>query len=421
MARISSIRALEILDSRGNPTLRVFVTTDTGAVGQASVPSGASTGENEALELRDKDAKRYLGKGVLKAISHIQERISKVLIGQSVFDQRACDELMIKLDGTQNKSHLGANTILGVSLAIARAAAETVKTPLYRYLGGEDCRLLPCPMFNIINGGVHADNLLEFQEYMIRPIGAANFEEAIRWGSEIFHALKKILSEKGLTTAVGDEGGFAPKLKDDDAALEAILKAISDVGLSVEKEISLALDCAASEFYDAKSGLYAKAKRSTESQIEYITELCERYPISSIEDPLDQNDWQGWKKLTQKLGSKIQIVGDDLFVTNMKYLRKGIEEHSANAILIKLNQIGTLSETIDAIEMAKRHDFASIVSHRSGETEDTFIADLSVAMGCGQIKTGSLSRSDRVAKYNRLLEISAELHDLSQYAGRNLF
>jgi enolase len=432
MARIASIRALEILDSRGNPTIKVTVATDTGAIGQACVPSGASTGEHEALELRDGDAKRYFGRGVLKAISHIHKNIADLLVGQPVFAQRANDELMINLDGTLNKSHLGANAILGVSLAIARAAAETIKTPLYRYLGGEDCRLLPCPMFNIINGGAHADNHLEFQEYLIRPVAAGSFEEAIRWGCEIFHTLKRLLQEKGLTTAVGDEGGFAPPIHDDDTALDLILKAIEQAGLRPGKDVSLGLDCASSEFYDVKSGLYVEkkgvssndpsaARRTADEQIEYLVQLCDRYPISSIEDPLDQNDWDGWKKITAKLGKKIQIVGDDLFVTNLKYLRKGIEETAGNAILVKLNQIGTLSETIDAIEMAKRHNFGSIVSHRSGETEDTFIADLSVALGSGQIKTGSLSRSDRVAKYNRLLEISAELGELAIYAGRNLF
>jgi enolase len=432
MARISSVNAIEILDSRGNPTLKVTVTTDTGSIGQACVPSGASTGEYVALELRDGDSKRYFGKGVLKAISSVNKTISKALVGQSVFAQRANDELMINLDGSPNKAFLGSNAILGVSLAMARAAAETIKTPLYRYLGGEDCRLLPCPMFNIINGGAHSDNALDFQEYMIRPVAATTFEEAIRWGSEIFHTLKGLLKEKGLTVAVGDEGGFAPRISDDEVALDFMLKAIEQAGLRPGKDVSLALDCAASEFYDAKRGIYFEkkkiaagdlsgAKRSTDEQIAYLVQLCDRYPISSIEDPLDQNDWDGWKKITEKLGKKVQLVGDDLYVTNLKYLRKGIEQSAGNAILIKPNQVGTLSETLDAIEMAKRHNFHSIASHRSGETEDTFIADLCVALDCGQIKTGSLSRSDRVAKYNRLLEISAELGELAIYAGRNLF
>ncbi len=432
MARITSIKGLEILDSRGNPTLQVLVKTDTGAMGKSSVPSGASTGLHEAVELRDGDANRYFGKGVQKAVAMVNEPLAKALIGQSVFAQRANDELMIGLDGTPNKAKLGANAILGVSLAMARAAAAAVSTPLYRYLGGEDSRLLPCPMFNILNGGAHADNALDFQEFMVRPIGAKSFKEAVRWGCEIFHTLKKLLKEKGYSIAVGDEGGFAPCIESNEKTLEIILLAIEKAGFKPGEQVSLALDCAASEFYDGNKKGYIDKKaslaanktlglRSSQEQIDYLKGLCKSYPISSIEDPLDQNDWEGWKILTQELGSRIQVVGDDIFVTNPQFLRKGIEEAAANAILIKLNQIGTVSETIDAIEMAKRHNFRSIVSHRSGETEDTFIADFCVAMGCGQIKTGSLSRSDRIAKYNRLLEIEEELGGAAQFADLSLF
>lgn len=427
MTHIVDIRALEILDSRGNPTLKVMVKANTGVIGYACVPSGASTGEHEAIELRDGDPKRYFGKGVLRAIASVENILAKALIGKSIFAQRANDELMIELDGTPNKANLGANAILGVSLAIARAAATSMQTPLYRYLGGEDSRLLPCPMFNIINGGAHADNPLDFQEFMVRPVGAANFSEAMRWGCEIFHNLKTMLQKRGLTVSVGDEGGFAPHISDNKATLDLIVQAIEKSGLSAGSQVSIALDCAASEFFDNKSFLYLEKKkrkagdktalkRSTDEQIEYLLELCAQYPISSIEDPLDQNDWEGWKKLTDKLGNLVQIVGDDIFVTNLKFLRRGIEEKAANAILIKLNQIGTLSETIDAIEMAKEHGFGTIISHRSGETEDPFIADLAVAFSCGQIKSGSLSRSDRLAKYNRLLEIAMELGDCATYS-----
>jgi enolase len=432
MARILSIKALEILDSRGNPTLQVVLKTDGGAMGKAAVPSGASTGQNEAIELRDGDLNRYFGKGVQRAVAIVNETLAKALIGQSVFAQRANDELMIDLDGTPNKARLGANAILGVSMAMARAAAISVSTPLYRYLGGEDSRLLPCPMFNIINGGAHADNLLEFQEFMIRPVGASSLKEAVQWGAEIFHTLKKLLKEKGYSVSVGDEGGFAPKIESVEKTLDIILKAIESAGFKPGEQVSLALDCAASEFYDVEKGQYYDKKasdaghktadpRSSDEQIQYFKKLCQAYPISSLEDPLDQNDWKGWKTLTKELGKHLQVVGDDLFVTNPQFLRKGIEESSANAILIKLNQIGTLSETIDAIEMAKRHNFRSIVSHRSGETEDSFIADFCVAMGCGQIKTGSLSRSDRIAKYNRLLEIEEELGPSAQFADLSLF
>ncbi len=431
MARIASIKALEILDSRGNPTLEVAVITDQGVGTKASVPSGASTGEHEAVELRDNDSRRYFGKGVRKAIAHVEGEIAKALKGQSIFAQRLIDTTMIDLDGTPNKSRLGANAILGVSMAAARTAAASQRTPLFRYLGGENSRILPCPMFNIVNGGAHADNLLDFQEFMIRPTGAKSLHEAIRWGSEIFHTLKTLLQKRGLTVSVGDEGGFAPRLKSNEETLDVILEAIETAGYRPGDEVSLALDCAASEFYDAKTGIYIEkkkvqagekkiARRSSEEQTDYLKGLCEKYPISSLEDPLDQNDWAGWKHLTKLLGKNLQIVGDDIFVTNLKFLRRGIEEKTANAILIKLNQIGTLSETLDAIDMAKRNNFRSIVSHRSGETEDPFIADLAVGCGCGQIKTGSLSRGERISKYNRLLEIEAELGNTSEFAGNIL-
>ncbi len=431
MANISSIKALEILDSRGNPTLLVTVVADNGIVGKAAVPSGASTGENEAVELRDGDPKRYGGKGVQKAVAHVNGPIAKALHGQSVLSQRALDEMMIDLDGTPNKAKLGANAILGVSMAIARCAAASSNTSLFRYLGGEDSRILPCPMFNIVNGGVHSDNLLDFQEFMIRPVGAKTFQEALRWGAETFHTLKKLLKEQGYTTSVGDEGGFAPRLKSNEETLDVILKAIEKAGYRPGEDISLAIDCAASEFFDAATGKYVERKkqqakenaasRSSEELIEYLKGLTKRYPIFLIEDPLDQNDWEGFQKITAELGKTIQIVGDDIFVTNLKFLRRGIEEKTANSILIKLNQIGTLSETIDAIEMAQRNGFSCVVSHRSGETEDSFIADLAVGLRTLQIKTGSLSRSDRMAKYNRLLEIEAELGDSAKYAGRGLF
>ncbi|MBS3905098.1 MAG: phosphopyruvate hydratase [Simkania sp.] len=432
MSRISSVTAIEILDSRGNPTLLVTVVADCGCIGKAAVPSGASTGEREAVELRDGDPKRFGGKGVLKAVSHVNGPLAKALIGEDLFAQRALDEKMIHLDGTPNKSKLGANAILGVSMAIARCAASASKTSLYRYLGGEDSRVLPCPMFNIVNGGAHADNLLDFQEFMICPVGAMTCKEAIRWGAEIFHTLKKLLQEQGYTTSVGDEGGFAPRLKSNEDTLDIILKAIEKAGYRPGEQVSLAIDCAASEFFDTKHHRYIEkkkqqvgesqvAQRSSEEQIAYLKGLTQRYPIFSIEDPLDQNDWKGWQQITKELGNMLQIVGDDIFVTNLTYLRRGIEEKTANAILIKLNQIGTLSETIDAIVMAKRHGFRSVISHRSGETEDSFIADLAVGLQTGQIKTGSLSRSDRIAKYNRLLEIEENLAGSAIYASRDLF
>lgn len=430
MAKIIGIEAIEILDSRGNPTLRVCVTTDQKSYGVASVPSGASTGINEAVELRDKDPKRYLGKGVLKAKEYVNGPLASLLIGQSVFEQEKLDLLLIEKDGTPNKSHFGANALLGISLAIAHAAANTLGLPLFRYLGGPGAHILPCPMMNIINGGAHADNFLDFQEFMIRPIGAPTFAEAVRYGVEIFHHLKKILHETGNITSVGDEGGFAPYIPSNEAALDLIMAAIEKAGYRPGDQISLALDCAASEFYDSKNKLYIEkknkeknkpfAQRSIDEQIDYLEELCHKYPIDSIEDGLSECDWSGWKKLTDKLGNKIQLVGDDLFVTNNKFLKKGLEDNIANSILIKANQIGTLSETLDCIRLAQSHGYATILSHRSGETEDTSIADICVAVNAGQIKTGSLSRSDRLAKYNRLLVIENELKETAIYSNNQL-
>ncbi len=405
MSKIKSIHALEILDSRGNPTVEALVTTDTGFVGKAAVPSGASTGEHEAVELRDNDKKRYAGKGVLKAVSHINGTLSKLLTGQNVWEQETIDQLMIECDGTSNKSKLGANAILGVSLAVAKAGAAARKLPLYRYLGGEKANLLPIPLMNVINGGAHADNSLEFQEFMIRPQGAPSFHEAVRWGAEVFHVLKTLLKEKGHVVSVGDEGGFAPRLKSHEQALDFLMLAIKKAGYKPGSQISIALDCAASEYYDVKKKKYLGM--TLPNYLKYLKKLCKDYPISSIEDPLDQNDWAGWKQLSDELS--IQIVGDDIFVTNPLFLQKGIKMGVGNAILIKPNQIGTLTETLQTIAMAKKARYATVISHRSGETEDTTIADIAVATGAGQIKTGSLSRSDRVAKYNRLLEIEDEL------------
>lgn len=410
MSKIQSVEALEILDSRGNPTLEVVVTTDQ-SIGKAAVPSGASTGEHEALELRDGDKKRYFGRGVLKAVANVNGPLAKLVIGREVSHQAALDSSMIEADGTENKSNFGANAILGVSLAIAKAAAAASKQPLFQYIGGPNVHLLPCPMMNILNGGVHADNGLDFQEFMIRPVGAPSFHEALRWGSEVFHTLKSLLKEKGFTVSVGDEGGFAPRLSSHEEALDFILKAIEKAGYKTS-EISLALDCAASEFYDPKTKKYRT--RTSDQQIDYLAELTKKYPIDTIEDPLDQNDWEGWKKLTARF-KNIQIVGDDIFVTNPKFLNRGIKEGVANAILIKLNQIGTLTETLDTIAIAKEAGYRTIISHRSGETEDSTIADLAVATSAGQIKTGSLSRSERIAKYNRLLEIEKELGDSAKY------
>ena len=415
MGKIAKIHGREILDSRGNPTVKVEVTTEGGVTGRASVPSGASTGEHEAVELRDNDPKRYGGKGVLKAVGNVNGPLAKLLKGWDVFDQEGIDRAMIEADGTDNKGNFGANAILGISLAAARAAAMTEKTPLFKYLsrGGEVS--MPVPMMNILNGGAHADNSLDFQEFMIRPIGAPNFPEALRYGAETFHALKKLLKEKGHVTSVGDEGGFAPNLSSDEEALDFILAAIEKVGLKPGKDISLALDCAASEFYDKSKKVYYDKKRkgkgekyeerNAHQEIDKLEKLAKQYPIDSIEDGLDENDWEGWKVLTDRLGARIQLVGDDIFVTNKTFLQKGIDEGVANAILVKVNQIGTLTETLETIALAKKHNYHTVISHRSGETEDTFIADLAVATQAGQIKTGSLSRSDRVAKYNRLLTI----------------
>ncbi|MEM8727092.1 MAG: phosphopyruvate hydratase [Chlamydiota bacterium] len=419
MGKIERIHGLEILDSRGNPTIKVAVTTDGGITGRASVPSGASTGEHEAVELRDNDPKRYGGKGVLEAVAHVNGPLADLLKGRDIFDQTAIDRAMIEEDGTENKENFGANAILGISLAVARAAAMTRKVPLFASLGIDAKPKMPLPMMNILNGGVHADNLLDFQEFMIRPVGAPDFSEGLRYGVEVFHALKKLLKDKGYSTAVGDEGGFAPAFSSNEQALDFILVAIEKVGLKPGTAMTLALDCAASEFYDKNKKVYFDKKRknvgkkfeerSATRQIDYLEKLVNNYPIDSIEDGLDENDWEGWKTLTDRLGTTIQLIGDDLFVTNPKFLHKGIEMGVANAILIKLNQIGTLTETLETMAVAKRNGYGTVISHRSGETEDPFIADLAVATGAGQIKTGSLSRSERVAKYNRLLAIGEKL------------
>ena len=432
MSTIVDVIAREILDSRGNPTVEADVYLESGVVGRAAVPSGASTGENEAVELRDGDEKRYLGKGVLKAVENVNEKIAPELIGMEVTDQVAIDTLMIKLDGTPTKSNLGANALLAVSLACAKAAAEYLCLPLYRYIGGANAKALPVPMMNIVNGGSHSDAPIAFQEFMIRPVGACCFREALRMGAEVFHNLKKLLKERGLSTSVGDEGGFAPVFNGTEDALDTIIKAIKKAGYKPGRkceggEISLALDCAASEFF--KDGVYDYAKfetqargaqkpgvqRTSEEQAEYLAELIAKYPIDSIEDGMDENDWKGWKLLTEKVGQKCQLVGDDLFVTNVKFLKKGIDEKCGNSILIKVNQIGTLTETLDAIEMAHKAGYTAVVSHRSGETEDATIADIAVATNAGQIKTGSLSRTDRMAKYNQLLRIEELLGDAAVY------
>lgn len=424
--RIETIVAREILDSRGNPTIEVDVTLESGVLGRAAVPSGASTGENEALELRDGNKKRFFGKGVLKAVKNVNTKIAPELEGLSVLEQRAIDQTMIDLDGTKTKSVLGANAILGVSLACAKAAAEYLMVPLYRYIGGTNTYVLPVPMMNIINGGSHSDAPIAFQEFMIRPVGAPSFHEGLRMGAEVFHALKKVLKGRGLETSVGDEGGFAPKVKGTEDAIECILTAVKDAGYVPGKDITLAMDCAASEFYDDGIYDYTKfeganaAKRTRDEQVSYIAELVEKYPIDSVEDGMDENDWEGWKILTEKLGDKIQLVGDDLFVTNVDFLRRGIEEGCSNSILIKVNQIGTLSETLDTIEMAHRAGFTTVTSHRSGETEDSTIADIAVATNAGQIKTGSMSRSDRMAKYNQLLRIEEELGSLAVYGDQSI-
>ena len=422
MSKIEKVFAREILDSRGNPTVEVDVWLESGVVGRAAVPSGASTGENEAIELRDGDKGRYLGKGVQKAVANVNNVIAPALIGINALHQRAIDKLMIQLDGTKTKSKLGANAILGVSLAVARAAAAYLDLPLYRYIGGTNAFTLPVPMMNIINGGSHSDAPIAFQEFMIRPVGAVSFKEGLRMGAEVFHSLKKVLHDKGLSTAVGDEGGFAPNLAGGtEEALESILTAIKNAGYKPGSDVTIGLDCASSEFF--KDGVYDYSKfegttgkkRSSAEQADYLAELVANYPIDSIEDGMGEGDWDGWKLLTDKLGKKVQLVGDDLFVTNVDYLKKGIDMGCANSILIKVNQIGTLTETLDAIEMAHRAGYTSVTSHRSGETEDSTIADIAVATNSGQIKTGSLSRSDRMAKYNQLLRIEEELGDLAVY------
>jgi len=426
MGQIIDVFAREILDSRGNPTVEVEIMLESGFIGRAAVPSGASTGENEALELRDGDKSRYLGKGVLKAVENVNTVIAKEIVGMNALDQNAIDMKMIELDGTKTKSKLGANAMLGVSLAVAKAAAQYHDMPLYRYIGGANAKTLPVPMMNIINGGSHSDAPIAFQEFMIRPVGAKSFREGLRMGAEVFHALKKVLKERNLSTAVGDEGGFAPELEGTEDALESIIKAIKAAGYKPGRkseggDVSIALDCAASEFY--KDGVYdyslfegeKGAKRSSREQSEYLAELISKYPIDSIEDGMDEGDWDGWKIHTDMIGDKCQLVGDDVFVTNMEYLKKGIDTGCANSILIKVNQIGTLTETLDAIEMAHRAGYTSVTSHRSGETEDSTIADIAVATNSGQIKTGSLSRSDRMAKYNQLLRIEEELGEIAQY------
>jgi len=424
MSTIISVHAREILDSRGNPTVEADVTLASGASGRAAVPSGASTGEHEAVELRDGDQQRFGGKGVLEAVKNVNEVIGPRLEGYTATDQIAVDYAMLELDGTPNKSHLGANAILAVSMATARAAAEDAGLPLYRYLGGPLAHVLPVPMMNILNGGAHASNTVDFQEFMVVPIGAETYAEGLRTGIEVFHALKKVLAKRGLSTAVGDEGGFAPNLPNDEGALEAIMAAIESAGFEAGKDVAIALDPAASEFYQDGAYTFKKSgagKKTAEEMIALYKSWIDRYPIVSIEDGLAEDDWAGWAKLTETLGSRVQLVGDDLFCTNVERLARGIEEGVANAILIKVNQIGTLTETLQCIELARSNGYGAVISHRSGETEDTFIADLAVASGVGQIKTGSGSRTDRVAKYNQLLRIAEALGDVGHYPGRDLY
>ena len=420
---ITAVKGREIIDSRGNPTVEVDITLCDGSFGRAAVPSGASTGEHEAHELRDGDKARYLGKGVLKAVASVNEQIAPAIIGLAASNQTLIDNTMIKLDGSKNKKNLGANALLGVSLAVARAAASSAGLPLYRYLGGPNAKKLPVPMMNIINGGSHSDAPIAFQEFMIRPVGAPTFSEAVRMGAEVFHNLKKVLHDRGLSTAVGDEGGFAPNFEGTEDALDTVSLAVEKAGYEVGKDITFALDCAASEFFENGVYDYTKfegdngAKRSSAEQAEYLAELCDKYPIDSIEDGCDENDWDGWKALTDKIGDRVQLVGDDLFVTNVDFLQKGIDLGVANSILIKVNQIGTLTETLDAIELGKINGYTSVISHRSGETEDSTIAHIAVATNAGQIKTGSMSRSDRIAKYNQLLRIEEALGDEAVFVG----
>ncbi len=424
MSLIEHVWAREIMDSRGNPTIEAEVILEDGITGRAAVPSGASTGENEAVELRDGDDLRYLGKGVLKAVENVIDKIGPEIEGLDVLDQTEIDETMIGLDGTSNKSNLGANAMLAVSLAAARAAASALEIPLYRYIGGANARTLPVPMMNILNGGAHADNNVDFQEFMVMPVGAESFAEGLRMGAEIFHNLKGVLKSRGYSTSVGDEGGFAPNLRSNEEAVETILEAIEKAGYIAGDNVMLALDPASSEFYiDGKYVFKKSDKRelSSDEMAAYWTDWCDRYPIISIEDGMAENDWDGWKALTASVGDRVQLVGDDLFVTNVRFLQRGIEEAAANSILIKVNQIGTLTETLDAIELARTNNMTAVISHRSGETEDTFIADLAVATNAGQIKTGSLCRSDRIAKYNQLLRIEEDLGDSARYPGRKAF
>lgn len=420
MSKIVKVVGRQILDSRGNPTIEVDVYTSCGARGRAAVPSGASTGVHEAVELRDHDKAIYLGKGVLKAVKNVNETIANAILGLSVFNQKEIDTLLIELDGSENKSNLGANAILGVSLAVARAAAESVKLPLYQYIGGVGAVTMPVPMMNILNGGSHADNLIDIQEFMVMPLGASSFSEGLRWGTEIFHHLKEVLKTRGLSTNVGDEGGFAPNLGSNEEAIQLVIEAIGKAGFTAGKDVFIALDAASSEFY--KNGKYVfestGESRTSAEMVNFWKEWCEKYPIISIEDGLDEDDWAGWKLLTEAIGDQVQLVGDDLFVTNSKRLARGIEENTANSILVKVNQIGTLTETIEAVQMATRNGYTSVMSHRSGETEDNTIADLAVALNCGQIKTGSASRSDRMSKYNQLLRIEEELGNAAVYPGK---
>lgn len=425
MSFIEEIRARQIFDSRGNPTVEVDVITENGILGRAAVPSGASTGEHEAVELRDGDKANFMGKGVLKAVANVNDVIAPELIGYDVFEQKAIDELMIKLDGTANKSKLGANAILGVSLAVAKAAADETGQPLYRYIGGVAANTLPVPMMNIINGGSHADNSIDFQEFMIMPVGAESFSAALKMGTEVFHHLAKVLKGRGLSTNVGDEGGFAPNLKSNVEGIEVILEAIENAGYKAGEDIMIAFDAAASEFYNKEEGVYhlkwsTGEKLTSQQLVDLWADWVEKYPIVSIEDGMDENDWDGWKLLTEKIGDKCQLVGDDLFVTNVEKLQQGIDQDIANAILIKFNQIGTLTETIDAVNLGKRNKYKSVMSHRSGETEDVTISDLAVALNTGQIKTGSLSRTDRIAKYNQLLRIEEELGDQAYFPGKDM-
>ena len=423
MSQIADIRAREVIDSRGNPTVEADVYLNSGAMGRAAVPSGASTGAREAIELRDGDAARYLGKGVLKAVENVNEEIRDALLGREAADQANIDQIMIDLDGTPNKARLGANALLAVSLATAKASAAEIGVPLYRHLGGEDACAMPVPMMNIINGGAHADNSVDLQEFMIMPVGLASVGDAIRAGAEVFHALKKVLNAKGLNTAVGDEGGFAPDLPSNEAAIEVILQAVEQAGYTPGDDMFIAIDAASSEFYkDGKYHLTSEGKQlSSEEFVDYLDAWVNKYPIISIEDGMAEDDWDGWAKLTERMGKRVQLVGDDLFVTNTAILQEGIDKHIANSILIKVNQIGTLTETLAAIELAKQANYTAVISHRSGETEDTTIADLAVATQAGQIKTGSMSRSDRVAKYNQLLRIAEELGAKATFPGRNAF